>query len=147
MTINETKKEIIVSKAEYKKAMKVGTEEFRALLEAKRICPNAKVVVKKSKNKENYKNLTKKFMLDYIQSKDNNSLETFTKLFESIGTTYFDDNESEYKKITFFYVRNEFLNTYPQFMTKSDREKYEESKKAKEKTEENTTLELVEQVA
>ena len=139
MTINETKKEIIVSKAEYKKAMKVGTEEFRALLEAKRICPNAKVVVKKSKNKENYKNLTKKFMLDYIQSKDNNSLETFTKLFKSIGTTYFDDNESEYKKITFFYVRNEFLNTYPQFMTESDRIKYENKKKSEE-TEENTNI-------
>ena len=37
MFINESKREIIVSKAEYQKAMKVGTEEFKALLEAKRI--------------------------------------------------------------------------------------------------------------
>lgn len=51
MFINETKREIIVSKTEYTKAMKIGTPEFEDLFRSKQICPNAKVIIKKSNNK------------------------------------------------------------------------------------------------
>ena len=129
MFINEAKREIIVSKTEYTKAMKIGTPEFEDLFRAKQICPNAKVIIKKSNNKNNYKNLTKKFMLNYVNANDKNNIETFEKLFKSIGETYYDEEATEYKEITFFYVRRQFLVKYPQFMTESDRKKFEEAKK------------------
>jgi len=129
MFINESKREIIVSKAEYTKAMKVGTPEFEDLFRAKQICPNAKVIIKKSNNKNNYKNLTKKFMLNYVNANDKNYIETFEQLFNSIGETIYDEANDEYKEVSFFYVRNEFLKRYPQFMTPSDRKKFEEANK------------------
>ena len=139
MFINESKKEIVVSKAEYTKAMKVGTPEFRELLEAKQLCPQAKITIKKSNNKQNYSKLTKKFMLSYIEANDKESLEEFKLMFKDIGRVRFKENKNEFITISFFYVRDKFLNKYPQFMTESDRKKYEERKKA-ETTEENTNV-------
>lgn len=128
MFINESKREIIVTKAEYTKAMKVGTVEFEDLYRAKQLCPRAKIVIKKSDSKQHYKNLSKKFMLNYVKANDKEYSDTFEKLFKSIGDTYYDEDASEYKEITFFYVRRQFLVKYPQFMTPSDREKFEKSK-------------------
>ena len=51
MYIIESKREIIVTKAEYTKAMKVGTPEFEELYKAKQLVPNAKIVIKKMKKK------------------------------------------------------------------------------------------------
>ena len=129
MFINESKREIIVSKAEYTKAMKVGTVEFEDLFRAKQLFPRAKVVIRKSEGKQHYKNLTKQFMLNYVKANDKDYFETFEKLFKSIGDTYYDEDAAEYKEITFFYVRRQFLVKYPQFMTPSDREKFEKAKK------------------
>ena len=129
MYINESKREIIVTKAEYTKAMKVGTPEFEDLYRAKQMFPRAKVVIKKSTNKSNYKNLTKTFMLNYVKTNESDYLETLENLFNSIGKTTYDENKDEYIDITFFYVRRQFLEKFPQFMTSSDREKYENAKK------------------
>ena len=143
MYINNTKREIVLTKAEYTKAMRIGTPEFEDLFRAKQMFPSAKVVIKKSDSKQHYKNLTKVFMLNYVKTNDKEYLEEFEKLFKSIGVTYFDEESNEYKEISFFYVRNTFLHRYPQFMTESDRKKYEEKKSATEaenKTEENTNV-------
>lgn len=129
MYINESKREIIVTKAEYTKAMKVGTPEFEELFRAKQIFPNAKIVIKKPNNKNNYKNLTKTFMLNYVKTNASEYLKTLEDLFDSIGETIFDEDKDEYKEVSFFYVRNEFLKKFPQFMTPSDREKFEKAKK------------------
>ena len=129
MYINESKREIIVTKAEYTKAMKVGTPEFEELFRAKQIFPNAKIVIKKPNNKNNYKNLTKTFMLNYVKTNASEYLKTLEDLFNSIGETIFDEEKDEYKEVSFFYVRNEFLKKFPQFMTPSDREKFEKAKK------------------
>ena len=129
MFINEVKNEIIVSKTEYSKAMKIGTPEFEDLFRAKQLFPRAKVVIRKSDNKQQYKNLTKKFILNYLMVNDKENVETFEKLFKSIGETYYDEEATEYKEITFFYVRRQFLVKYPQFMTEADRKKFEEAKK------------------
>ena len=129
MYINESKREIIVTKAEYTKAMKVGTPEFEELFRAKQIFPNAKIVIKKPNNKNNYKNLTKTFMLNYVKTNASEYLETLEDLFDSIGETIFDEDKDEYKEVSFFYVRNEFLKKFPQFMTPSAREKFEKAKK------------------
>lgn len=141
MFINESKREIIVSKAEYTKAMKVGTVEFEDLFRAKQLFPRAKVVIRKSEVKQHYKNLTKQFMLNYVKANDKDYLETFEKLFKSIGDTYYDEEATEYKEITFFYVRRQFLVKYPQFMTESDRKKFEEAKKTDESSESNEPME------
>ena len=125
----KSRREIIVTKAEYSKAMKVGTPEFEELFRAKQILPNAKIVIKKPNNKNNYKNLTKTFMLNYVKTNASEHLETLEDLFDSIGETIFDEDKDEYKEVSFFYVRNEFLKKFPQFMTPSDREKFEKAKK------------------
>ena len=147
MFINESKREIIVSKAEYTKAMKVGTVEFEDLYRAKQLCPRAKVIIKKSDSKQHYKNLTKKFMLNFVKANDKEYFDTFEKLFDNIGDTYYDEDASEYKEITFFYVRRQFLVKYPQFMTPSDREKFEKAKKENISDDIETSEEAEEKVA
>ena len=145
MFINESKKEITMTKTEYAKAMRVGTVEFEELFRAKQLYPRAKVVIKKNNNKDNYQKLTKKFMLGYIQTKDNEYYDEFVKLFSLIGTPDFENENGEVKTISFFTVREKFLNRYPQFMTKEDRKKYEDKKKSEEskmseEPEENTNI-------
>lgn len=147
MYINESKREIIVTKAEYTKAMKVGTPEFEELFRAKQIFPNAKIVIKKPNNKNNYKNLTKTFMLNYVKKNASDYLETLESLFNSIGETIFDEEKDEYKEVSFFYVRNEFLNKFPQFMTPSDREKFEKAKKENNSDDIDTSEEAEEMAA
>lgn len=129
MFINESKREIIVTKSEYTKAMKVGTFEFEELYKAKQVIPNAKIVIKKSSNKSNYKNLSKAFILNYVKTNEPDYLETLSELFNTIGKTIYIKESDEYKEVSFFYIRNEFLKKFPQFMTPSDREKYEKAKK------------------
>ena len=146
MYINESKREIIVTKAEYTKAMKVGTPEFEELFRAKQIFPNAKIVIKKPNNKNNYKNLTKTFMLNYVKTNASEYLKTLEGLFDSIGETIFDEDKDEYKEVSFFYVRNEFLKKFPQFMTPSDREKFEKAKK-ENNSDDNETSEEAEEMA
>jgi hypothetical protein len=147
MYINESKREIIVTKAEYTKAMKVGTPEFEELFRAKQILPNAKIVIKKPNNKNNYKNLTKTFMLNYVKTNASEYLETLEDLFDSIGETIFDEDKDEYKEVSFFYVRNEFLKKFPQFMTPSDREKFEKAKKENNSDDIETSEEAEEMAA
>ena len=147
MYINESKREIIVTKAEYTKAMKVGTPEFEELFRAKQIFPNAKIVIKKPNNKNNYKNLTKTFMLNYVKTNASEYLKTLEGLFDSIGETIFDEDKDEYKEVSFFYVRNEFLKKFPQFMTPSDREKFEKAKKENNSDDIDTSEEAEEMAA
>ena len=147
MYINESKREIIVTKAEYTKAMKVGTPEFEELFRAKQIFPNAKIVIKKPNNKNNYKNLTKTFMLNYVKTNASEYLKTLEGLFDSIGETIFDEEKDEYKEVSFFYVRNEFLKKFPQFMTPSDREKFEKAKKENNSDDIETSEEAEEMAA
>ena len=110
MFINEAKKEIIVTKAGYTKAMKVGTPEFEELFKARQLYPRARVVIKKSKNKQNYSKLTKKFILNYIEANNKESLEEFNLMFNAIGKVCLDENKNELITISFFYVREKFLH-------------------------------------
>ena len=147
MYINESKREIIVTKAEYTKAMKVGTPEFEELYKAKQLVPNAKIVIKKSTNKSNYKNLTKTFMLNYVKTNASDYLETLEDLFNTIGETIYIKETDEYKEVSFFYVRNEFLKTFPQFMTPSDRKKFEKAKKENDPGNRETSEETAKEAA
>lgn len=133
MIINERKNEIIATKAEYAKAMKVGTKEFEELFRVKQMMPSINVVVKRASTRQNYKRLTKEFILNYAKSHDKDFFEEIKELFDLIGTTYVDENSGDVEEISFFYIRRVFLEKYPQFMTKEDRVKYENEKKDKEK--------------
>lgn len=80
MFVNEKKNEIVVTKAEYTKAMKVGSDEFNQLFQAKQLFPTAKVVIKKVKNQDNYSKLRKAFMLDYVKATDPEYFLLFTHI-------------------------------------------------------------------
>lgn len=146
MFINERKNEIVATKAEYAKAMKVGTPEFEELFRARQLYPTAKVVIKKSKNQDNYPKLTKPFMLGYVEFKDKEYYDEFNKLFDLIGKPNFEDDSGEPKTYSFFDVREVFLNRYPKFMNEKDRKKFEDAKREAEKkvnenqSEENTNV-------
>ena len=140
MYITESKREIVVSKTEHAKAMRIGTPEFEELYKAKQMFPYAKIVIKKSNNKQNYKKITKPFMLNYVKANKADYFETLLNLFNSIGETIYDADKDEYIEVSFFYIRNEFLKQFPQFMTPSNREKFEKSKET-ETSEDNETAE------
>ncbi|MBR5272831.1 MAG: hypothetical protein IKU25_05490 [Clostridia bacterium] len=139
MYISKTKKEIIITKTEYAKAFTIGTDEFDSLSKAMAMFPKAKVVIKKSNNRSNYPRITKDFMIDYITNHDKTYLDEFKNLFDMIGQNYKDEAKDEWKEISFFSIRAVFLNRYPQFMTKKDREEYEAKKKEKNNAKETST--------
>ena len=86
-------------------------------------------------------------MLNFVKTNDKDYFDTFEKLFKSIGDTYYDEDAAEYKEITFFYVRRQFLVKYPQFMTPSDREKFEKAKKENNTNNIETSAEAEEKAA
>lgn len=129
MYISKSKKEIIITKAEYAKAFTIGTDEFDMLARAIQLFPKAKVVIKKPNNRSNYPRITKAFMMEYISEHDKTYLEHFEGLFAKIGESYIDKADGGCKEVSFFSIREEFLNRYPQFMNKKDREEYEKKKK------------------
>lgn len=139
MKINLIKNEIEVTKSEYAKAMKVGTKEFEELFRVRQMMPNVNVVIKRASNSQNYKRLSKEFILKYSESHDKVFFEEVKKLFDLIGTTFVDKDSGDVEEISFFYIRRVFLEKYPQFMNKEDRIKYENKKKDKEKKSEETT--------
>ena len=140
MFVNEKKNEIVVTKAEYTKAMRVGSDEFNQLFQAKQLFPTAKVVIKKVKNQDNYSKLRKAFMLDYVKATDPEYYEELSEMFKLIGTERFDETKNKITTFSFFNVRDAFLNRYPQFMNESDRKKYDEAQAAEKKSEENTNV-------
>ena len=86
-------------------------------------------------------------MLNYVKTNASEYLETLEDLFNSIGETIFDEDKDEYKEVSFFYVRNEFLKKFPQFMTPSDREKFEKAKKENNSDDIETSEEAEEMAA
>ena len=68
MTINETRRTIVITKAMNKAASKFGTPEYFDLQTARTHYPGFRVVVKTTKAKtENYKGLTYEFMESILQ--------------------------------------------------------------------------------
>jgi hypothetical protein len=86
-------------------------------------------------------------MLNYVKTNASEYLKTLEDLFNSIGETIFDEEKDEYKEVSFFYVRNEFLKKFPQFMTPSDREKFENAKKENNSDDIETSEEAEEMAA
>lgn len=126
MKINHEAKEIVMTKREYNLSKTFGTDECDAVIEAMNAFKGYKVVVAKRKTtKQDYKRLTKSFMIKYIKENHPEYLEEFTTLVNKIG------KGSDNGIVSFFTVRKTFLYRYPQFMTESDRKKYNEENENK----------------
>lgn len=126
MKVNFEKREIVLKKEVYTKAKTIGSDEYKALIEIRKDFPDFKIVVAKRKTtKQDYKRLTKSFMIKYIKENHPEYLEEFTTLVNKIG------KGSDKGFVSFFTVRKTFLYRYPQFMTESDRKKYNEENENK----------------
>lgn len=126
MKVNFEKREIVLKKEEYTKAKTIGSDEYKALIEIRKDFPDFKIVVAKRKTtKQDYKRLTKSFMIKYIKENHPEYLEEFTTLVNKIG------KGSDDGVVSFFTVRKTFLYRYPQFMTEADRKKYNEENENK----------------
>ena len=85
ITVNFKKNTIEITKSFEKKASVYGSEEYRALCDAKREFPNFRLVIKTPKSKNIFKGMDEKFMETYISNHDeeNKIIAEFKKLTES----------------------------------------------------------------
>lgn len=71
ITVNVIDKEIIISKAFYKKASTYGTNEYKALKKAMKENKGFDIVFKKTEGKKTYNGLTFERMEEYIKTQPN----------------------------------------------------------------------------
>ena len=85
ISINFKKNTIEISKSFEKKASIYGTDEYKALCDARREFPNFRLVIKAPKSKNIFKDMDVKFMETYISNHDekNTIIAEFNKLKES----------------------------------------------------------------
>ncbi len=103
---------IELTTAEMKKAMIFGSDEYKALQEARRDYPNYRVVEKKIKNKSEFGKLTMKTIKAYVEKhgsdKQKNDLEIMTQKGVDMETGEYMEAAS------FFAIKGWFLNTFPE---------------------------------
>lgn len=103
---------IELTTAEMKKAMIFGSDEYKALQEARRDYPNYRVVEKKIKNKSEFGKLTMKTIKAYAEKhgsdKQKNDLEIMTQKGVDMETGEYMEAAS------FFAIKGWFLNTFPE---------------------------------
>lgn len=90
MKINESKKFIEMSAAEYSQAMTYGTEEYKALREIRNDYPRFEVVIATSKKP--------------VKSKDKQTMKAIKAHVKTYGT---DEQKSAFEKIAFPHYTNE----------------------------------------
>ena len=124
LNVNAVSRKIEMTKAFEKKASRVGTKEYEALVKAMRDFPTFEVVVKETTAKENnHKGLTVKYMDKLVAEMTNND-EKAIKDFKDVKKFYKDTNFS------FSKVKEYFLTKYPtykEFIAKAEIEKEEEN--------------------
>ena len=103
ITINYKKNTIEISKSFAKSASAYGTQDYYALVEAKKEFPNFRLVVKTSKSNNTFKGMDFNFMREYISKHDNadEMMESFTKLCDS--------------KLSYGEIKAWFIAHYPVF--------------------------------
>ena len=103
---------IELTTAEMKKAMIFGSDEYKALQEARRDYPNYRVVEKKIKNKSEFGKLTMKTIKAYVEKhgsdKQKNDLEIMTQKGVDMETGEYMEAAS------FFAIKGWFRNTFPE---------------------------------
>ena len=114
ITINSKKGTIEITKKFEKLASRFGSEEYKALQEARRDNPNYKVVIKTSsaKKKESYKGLTYAYMEMYIKAHDdeNNSI---MAVYEDLRAISVEAQEALAESASYHEVKEWFLHQFP----------------------------------
>jgi hypothetical protein len=114
------KKTIVVSKEFYKQASFYGSNEYNMLVEIQAAHPSFKIVVKSFKKNDPFKNLTLEFMAAYIKEHDADG--SIKKNFEILSGTK-EGEDGKLGKVSFFELKEWFLNTYPEIQYNVDQAK------------------------
>ena len=113
MYINENKKAIEMSAAEYKAAMTYGTEEYKALREIRNDFPGFKPVeVKVKKTKTALDKLDMRAIKAYVKAKGTPEQKAE---FLSISTPHFTDEGAYIAAESFFEIKKWFLAQFPEY--------------------------------
>lgn len=103
---------IELTTAEMKKAMIFGSDEYKALQEARRDYPNYRVVEKKIKNKSEFGKLTMKTIKAYVEKHGSDRQKNDLEIMTQKGV---DMETGEYMEAaSFFAIKGWFLNTFPE---------------------------------
>lgn len=116
ITINRSASTIELTKKFDKFASRFGSEEYKALQEARRDYPTFRVVVKAApkSNSNTLSGLTFKYMKDYIAKHDDAEGSIMAQFCELIGDTD-EAREMGMKAECYGTVKKWFLETYPVF--------------------------------
>ena len=121
--INNTKREIVITKAFAKKAEQFRSDEYYELREAKNDNPTFKVVVNKASKRDTMKGLTFKFIMQYVEK---NGTEAQMDEFETMTK-----NEDGIQSMSYGEVKEWFLVSFPE-VVEIFKQREDISKKVKE---------------
>ena len=128
IAINEKKHTIELTKKDYDKACKFGTQEYLDLQEVRKAYPNYKVVkVTRKASKNTYKGLTYEYMENYIKSHNE---ELLVEFYELCGK---DENGKKINfgvKLSYGEVRMWFLEQFPEIENFEARKKLDDKMEA-----------------
>ncbi|MBR5640651.1 MAG: hypothetical protein IKW92_00785 [Firmicutes bacterium] len=111
--INEKNNTIVITKKFEKAAKRFGSEEYKALKEARADFPAYKVVTSKRTKTNGNKGLTYDFMENYIDAHDKDG---FVKAeFETLLAKSEEAEELGATTATYNEIKEWFFNTYPAF--------------------------------
>lgn len=110
-TIDRAKRTIVVSKEYYRKSCIFGEEEYTELIGIQRDFPRFRIVVKKEKNNNVFKNITLDFMVEYIDAHDDAAKTIMDKFLILRGKK---KENGKYSAVSFFELKTWFLNTFPE---------------------------------
>ncbi len=111
--INDKNRTIIITKKFEKAAKRFGSDEYRALKEARADFPTYKVITSKGARANGNKGLTYDFMKKYIDAHDKDG---FIKAdFEELLAKSEEAEELGATAATYNEIKDWFFNTYPAF--------------------------------
>lgn len=115
MYIEEKKMTIVMSKTEAKAARKYGSEEYKALQNARRDYPNFKVVTatrQTSSKQESYKGLTYAYMEKYIEAHDDDNKTIMAEYMNLRGLSE-EAQEALAEPCSYYEMKCWFLKKFP----------------------------------
>ncbi len=116
ITVNEKARSIELTKKDYAKACKYGTQEYTDLQEVRKAYPTFKVVEVTHKatksDKPSYKGLTYEYMEKYIKSHDN-AEENMAEYMELRGISE-EGEEALAESLNYQEMKEWFLDKYPE---------------------------------
>lgn len=111
--IDFVNKSIVLSKRFALASQEYGSSEYNTICAIMAENPNFRVVIRESNSgshRSAYKGLTYAFMRRFILTLDKVNLETFNEVMD-----YYDRMYTNNPSTVYFYVRNWFLNQYPNY--------------------------------